>query len=73
MSSKRRIRRRSCEEKKAFEHREQAIRCMINMPYLTGRIGVYQCALCGKWHIGHMKLARRDQRTRYKRGADVRL
>ena len=55
MSSKRRLRRRRCENKRRYETQTEAVQAIINMK----QAGVcrpdthsYRCDLCGGWHVG---------------------
>ena len=65
MSSKRRLRRRTCTKKQAYKTREEAdLACertrQVNRergrPDWPGgdTIRSYQCARCGRWHLGHV-------------------
>jgi hypothetical protein len=53
MTSKRRIRRRSCRSKKRFANQTEAVAAKISLEK-DGFFGrhTYQCKLCGGWHIG---------------------
>ena len=41
--------------KKGYNTREDAERYMKRFSNLDKRLNVYQCAVCGKWHIGRSK------------------
>ena len=49
MSSKRRIRRKSCERKHRFESLEEA---QVVRDGMAVRRNVYRCQFCGGYHIG---------------------
>lgn len=58
MASKRRLRRKTCEGKKAFDTPEQA---MPTKKYVQKRdrtslqphkVEIYECPFCGKYHVG---------------------
>ncbi|CAM5457348.1 hypothetical protein TMEC54S_03488 [Thauera mechernichensis] len=56
MSSKRRIRRRSCKRK--IRHVSEAdarhhIAALLNRKGWTGRMNAYRCPFCNGWHVGH--------------------
>ena len=56
MSSKRRLRRRSCEGKKAYPTREDAIHNAGSLRWWNsgGTWSAYRCRFCGQWHVGRM-------------------
>lgn len=57
MSSKRRIRRRSCEGKKAYT-REEAKDAAARVSRNSGeKLVSYRCQFCRRWHIGHPPIA----------------
>ena len=54
MSSKRRIRRRSCEGKIPYATSETAKTAIYAQPHKwTARMNAYPCSFCGQHHIGH--------------------
>jgi len=56
MSSKRHIRKKSCDGKRRHDSRSEAIDHKMQMVKGGGSVGelwVYQCQFCGKWHVGH--------------------
>lgn len=54
MSSKRRIRRRSCESKVNYPSRDAALLAITAQRYKwTARMNAYPCQFCGQYHIGH--------------------
>lgn len=56
MSSKRRIRRRSCSRKVRHETADQARAAMSALTRTkgwTGHMQVYRCRFCGGYHFGH--------------------
>lgn len=58
MSSKRRIRRRSCKSKvrhATVEAGQHAIRQLNRARGYQGRLDVYRCQFCGGFHVGHSK------------------
>lgn len=61
MSSKRRIRRRSCSRKVRYADTAAAAAAMqrvIRQKGWTGRMNAYRCAFCGGAHFGHAPRAR---------------
>lgn len=58
MSSKRRLRRKSCEGKNRHKTVDGA---MVEIRYIrkiapgTPRLDVYRCGFCGAYHVGHAK------------------
>ena len=56
MASKRNVRRKGCEKKRAYDQ-DGAFWAARNMRRLTGdeRIGFYRCSHCGKYHVGHKR------------------
>lgn len=54
MSSKRRIRRKSCEGKQRHNSKTEAVAHIIN-ERRNGNTGLcaYKCRFCGGWHVGH--------------------
>ena len=58
MSSKRRIRKQSCDGKKQYETQEKAQNSLFRQKrqnILTGWFNVYKCKFCKKFHLGHNK------------------
>ncbi len=54
MSSKRRIRRRSCEGKIPYATSEAAKTAIYAQRHKwTARMNAYPCPFCGQYHIGH--------------------
>lgn len=54
MSSKRRIRRKSCEGKKRYDNEAEARKqCNWFWYERDARLNVYKCKFCGGFHIGH--------------------
>lgn len=57
MSSKRRIRRKSCDGKHQHEDKTKAIahkmRLIKDGLAQRGELWVYRCEFCNKWHVGH--------------------
>lgn len=56
MSSKRRIRRRSCTGKVRHETEQAArdhIGSLVRRKGWSGRMNAYRCAFCNGWHVGH--------------------
>jgi predicted RNA-binding Zn-ribbon protein involved in translation (DUF1610 family) len=54
MASKRRIRRKECEQKKRYEHEAHARIVACQARYRThDAIAAYKCPHCSGWHIGH--------------------
>lgn len=56
MSSKRRIRRKSCTRK--IRHATEAdarehIGALVRRKGWTGRMNAYRCPFCNGWHVGH--------------------
>lgn len=69
MSSKRRLRRRLCGQKRAFPDRESAermVRRVVAKEYEVGHqpcmLRSYRCTVCGQWHIGHTRRFTLDQK-----------
>lgn len=57
MASKRNIRRKSCQRKKQFGSRGEAmatVRWMRRKDPTNEWLGCYRCNSCGAWHIGHV-------------------
>jgi hypothetical protein len=57
MSSKRNLRRKSCDRKKQFGTKDEAIKqiCWMRFKDPTNEwLTCYRCRSCGGWHIGHM-------------------
>lgn len=59
MASKRRIRRRQCNNKKRFETSGEAgylaYKLMSNGKDRGSVVHVYRCKFCGGYHVGHMQ------------------
>ena len=54
VASRRRIRKRGCDNKVRYSTRGEATRVAKKMTSHTGEILVpYHCGFCSKWHIGH--------------------
>ena len=57
MSSKRRIRRKSCDGKRQHDTQAAAIGHKMHLITYgttnTGELWVYRCEFCNKWHVGH--------------------
>lgn len=70
MSSKRRIRRRSCEGKVAYATQTEAARQagLVRRAHQGGQWSAYHCDFCGKWHVGRPS-ARQRQAMRDRRAA----
>jgi hypothetical protein len=51
MSSKRRLRRRSCERKRRYD-RLAAIKRAKSLRHRSASYHAYECAFCGGWHVG---------------------
>ena len=74
MSSKRRLRRRSCEGKKAYATavEAEAAAKRLRGAFWTSRYRSYKCQFCGRWHAGRAsnkdyQAMRADQANRAKR------
>ena len=53
MASKRHLRRK-CASKKTYTSYEEARASLAKHPVeATGRLHVYRCDICHKWHLGH--------------------
>ncbi|TDE17688.1 hypothetical protein [Dyadobacter psychrotolerans] len=52
MASKRRIRKKVCGKKKAYETMQQALATRHHIG-LKKELAVYKCPVCQKWHLGH--------------------
>lgn len=65
MSSKRRVRRKSCVGKIAYAQESEAVAGMVHTQG-TG-LAVYKCRFCGAYHVGHMN--RRQEQGRNARRA----
>ena len=63
MSSKRAVRRKSCEGKMRHATEDAAICAMKKTPSLG--LAVYRCPFCGSYHVGHMN--KRQRQGRYAR------
>lgn len=60
MSSKRRIRRKSCKGKVRHTSLEHADAHRHALSRLDGdRMSAYRCRFCGGWHVGHTPGAKR--------------
>ena len=55
MSSKRRIRRKQCGDKRRYEIQEEASRVLWTLRNKRSEATAYKCQWCGKFHIGHSK------------------
>lgn len=67
MSSKRRIRRRSCQGKMAYPTQKAAVwnAGRLRREHQGGTWAAYRCRWCGKWHVGRPSAAeRRSMRAR---------
>ncbi len=53
MSSKRRIRRKSCEGKRRHKTHEDAMKELRGCSVKTG-LRIYKCQFCHHYHVGHM-------------------
>lgn len=60
MSSKRRIRRKSCQVKTGYPTKEEAERRVKQLVWRDYQVGpqtcairAYRCDHCGQWHVGH--------------------
>jgi len=53
MSSKRAIRRRRCTRKVGHKTRDAAYNAMMRFRDHNS-MGIYRCAWCGLWHVGHL-------------------
>lgn len=55
MASKRRLRRKQCESKRAYPTIEEAQQVRNRQAYYEGGrdINVYKCQFCGLWHLAH--------------------
>jgi len=53
MSSKRAMRRKSCDGKIRYLSREKARSKVFKMSFDGRSLDVYRCDFCGGWHIGH--------------------
>lgn len=56
MSSKRRLRRKSCSGKRAYDSSAEGMTAMMNLKRNTGDtswFNVYRCRFCKRYHIGH--------------------
>lgn len=53
MSSKRRLRRRSCEGKVRHVSQKAALVQVGIIARHGGRVVPYHCPFCGGWHVGH--------------------
>lgn len=58
MSSKRRIRRKSCQSKKRYSTMDEAYSALRQAikreETFKGAMNVYPCKFCGGYHIGHI-------------------
>lgn len=67
MSSKRRLRRKSCEGKQQHDDKTKAIahkmRLIEDGLAVRGELWVYRCEFCKKWHVGHPTLEMRQKRV----------
>ncbi len=54
MSSKRRIRRRSCGSKVGYDDKTAAVAAAgaLRKKYEGGTYQAYRCEFCGRWHVG---------------------
>lgn len=70
MSSKRHLRRRSCEGKVAYESQVEAARQagLVRRAHQGGSWAAYRCDFCGKWHVGRPS-ARQRRATRDRRAS----
>ena len=74
MSSKRRLRRKSCEGKRKFANENEAFACLRIFPLdmlSSRRCGVYRCDFCSAFHIGHQSHPtnpHKERRRRSKQG-----
>lgn len=53
MSSKRRLRRKSCDGKKKFATQTEAMKIVWKMKSDGEIVHTYKCQFCKGWHIGH--------------------
>lgn len=54
MASKRRLRRKTCGNKQAFNTQAEAVAFLISFQRRKDQNAAsYKCAFCHKWHIGH--------------------
>jgi hypothetical protein len=63
MSSKRALRRRSCEGKQKHSRLSDAVahlRSLAASGYSVGEVHPYRCAFCRSWHVGHIQAFDRD-------------
>lgn len=63
MSSKRRVRRKSCERKKRYETSAEAGNVLKFYTVGSG-YHVYKCDFCGGYHIGRMSAKRKEAARR---------
>lgn len=57
MSSKRKIRRKSCDGKQKHESRNDAVNHKMTLVRkgipIGAKLWVYLCSFCSRWHVGH--------------------
>lgn len=64
MSSKRALRRRSCERKVRYKSKKDAKRAIYRTNKRKGWAGhvqAYMCQFCGGWHFGHPPKRKRSR------------
>lgn len=71
MSSKRRLRHRSCESKTAYATRDEAVHNAGKLRWWNqgGTWRAYRCAFCGKWHVGRPNRREREATAARRDGA----
>jgi hypothetical protein len=65
VSSKRHVRRKTCVNKEWYATAEYAEQALIHIQRLfshRGEQNIYECVLCGHWHIGHIPTEQRRTR-----------